>query len=68
MSDEKPVGMFSATAAKRHGTVFWETPEGTEVELTAVTTPSNYKFPDAVVVGPVTRWKRGRFVDRAWRP
>lgn len=73
MVAEKPMGMFSAAAAEKYGTVFWLTPDGREVEITAQQKPSDYKWPDATVVGEVTKYvRRGREgtaprEERRWR-
>lgn len=47
---EKPVGMYSAEAALRFGSVTWVNEAGTKFNITAYVQPSKYKWPDAVIV------------------
>jgi hypothetical protein len=45
-------------AAHRFGTVIWADENGREFQITAVMRPSEYKWPDAIVVAPVVRFVR----------
>lgn len=62
------VGLYSAEAAMKYGTVFYATPTGMEIEVTGVfASPGaelpaggyeKYRFKDAEIVGPVVRFLR----------
>lgn len=54
-------GFYSNVSAERYGTGIWSRPDGTEVEVTAVTDDlvyNDYKFADKICVGEVTVWLR----------
>jgi hypothetical protein len=56
-------GWRSEKARAACGSVFWSTPDGGEVEVTAVSDSRDYpeyKWDDKVYVGEVVRWLRGR--------
>lgn len=61
-------GFYSATSAKRLGTRIWRTPDGREVEITAVddNEQTDPCWPDEQCVGPVTevlREGRPTYID-----
>jgi hypothetical protein len=58
MPDEQPMGLYSKQAAERVGTVIWADEDGREFEITAVMRPSEYCWPDAIVVAPVDHFVR----------
>lgn len=47
---EKPVGMYSATAKRKFGSVIWVDADGKAYEITAYVHPSKYNWDDAVIV------------------
>lgn len=55
-------GMYSAEAAKKHGTLIYSSAIGGEVAITAVVeNPDSYKWPDAVNLGEVGKFLRDGF-------
>ena len=56
--DERALGLYSEQAAYRFGTVIWADGGGREFEVTTVMRPSEYGWPDAIVVAPVVRFVR----------
>ena len=65
------LAFYSEAAALLYGTVFYETPEGKEVEVTWVQRilhdDNSYQWPDKIVVGLVTKYARkGRNVSQYW--
>lgn len=62
-TESKKYGFYSERAKKIRGSSFWKTPEGKEVEVTAVLSNQNpieggYLWPDIKHVGEVTEWAR----------
>lgn len=64
-------GFFSEKASKDYGSLIYATPDGREVEITAVyhdAVAESYKWPDKKYVGEVTEWVRdGRTVSEMVR-
>lgn len=60
MTKEKPIGMFSASAKSRYGSVIWVDTDGIPYEITAYVQKSKYHWDDAVVVTekPITYHSR----------
>lgn len=57
----KLYGFYSERHARAYGTVIYSTPDGFQIEVTAVyrsRTPSSYKWPDAGCVGEVVDFVR----------
>jgi hypothetical protein len=55
------IGIFSAEGAELHGTVFYATPDGREVEVSLVCDAADIdgvNWEDKVVVGPVDKFLR----------
>jgi hypothetical protein len=64
-------GWYSQAAAERYGSTFWVTPDGIEVEVSAVLDADGdgtYRWPDKREVGPVAAFSRlGRpAADNCW--
>jgi len=58
---------YSETAAQKYGTSFFRTPDGSEVEVSAISNEDLYKWPDAVCLGDATDWEWTRTGKLGWK-
>lgn len=63
MTDGNRTAWYSAASVADHGSAFWLTPDGREVEVTSVG-ENPYGWDDKVSVGPVVKFSRRGVIGR----